>query len=91
LQIGLFKVGKEFAVGGMLQAGDVVSHSISVSWEEEGEVATAVFLLVSTAVVAQLGGDSIRPCPTTGTRGSLNFDIAIATVELLSVPHTDVY
>jgi hypothetical protein len=56
-------VGKEFAVCEMLQAGGVVSHSISIPWEEEGEVAVAVFSLVSTAVVAQLGSDSIgRDC-----------------------------
>ena len=35
LRIGLFKVGKEFAVGEMLQARGVVGHSIAVSWEEE--------------------------------------------------------
>jgi hypothetical protein len=43
----------------MLQVGGVISHSILVSWEEEGEVAVAVFALVSTAVVAELGSDSI--------------------------------
>jgi hypothetical protein len=52
-------VGKEFAVSEMLQAGGVISHSILISWEEEGEVAVAVFSLVSTAVVTQLGSNSI--------------------------------
>jgi hypothetical protein len=59
LRISLFKVGKEFAVSEMLQAGGIVSHSISISWEEEGEVAVAVLLLVLTLVVAQLGSDPI--------------------------------
>jgi hypothetical protein len=59
LRISLFKVGKEFAVSEMSQAGGVVSHSISISWEEEGEVAVAVLLLVSTVVVAQLGSNLI--------------------------------
>ena len=53
-------MGKEFAVGEMLQARGVVGHSIAVSWEEEREVAVAVLALVSTAVVAELGSDSIR-------------------------------
>jgi hypothetical protein len=52
-------MGKEFAVSEMLQGGGIISHSILISWEEEGEVAVAVFSLVSTAVVAQLGSDSI--------------------------------
>jgi hypothetical protein len=60
LRIGLFKVGKEFGVGEMLQAGGVVSHTIAVSREEEREVAVAVLMLVLTAVVAELGSDSIR-------------------------------
>jgi hypothetical protein len=60
LRISLFKVGKEFGVSEMLQAGGVISHSISISWVEKGEVAVAVLALVSAAVVAQLGGNSIR-------------------------------
>jgi hypothetical protein len=60
LRISLFKVGKEFDVSEMLQAGGVVSHSVSISWEEKGEVAVAVLSLVSAAVVAQLGCDPIR-------------------------------
>ena len=51
----LFKVGKEGSVREVLKAGGIVSHDVGMPWDEEVRLAVAVFPLVGTSVVAEIG------------------------------------
>ena len=55
----LVKVSKKSGVREVLEARRVICHNVQVSWEVVGEVAVAMFPLVSAGKVAEVGCGSI--------------------------------
>ena len=70
----LFEVGKEGSVREVLKAGGIVRHDVGTPWDEEVRLAVAVFPLVGTSVVAEIGRRPVggdRPLQHTGQGGGV--------------------
>jgi hypothetical protein len=59
LRIVLFEVSEQISVREVLKAGSVVSHHVSLSWEEVAHVTVAVEALVVAGIAAEPGSGTI--------------------------------